>query len=182
MLTSMANRWMFVLEIFGPSLINDGLVEATNGGKLNLADAVTGYGQFLIGQDSTLELGGLTAEAVTFESTRGGTLYLDTASYFSGTITGMAQADFVDLADFAFSSQPVITNVTGSGAAGSTTDVTIADGSLTTTLQLLNQYAGEYPIARMAYRVGQSQLGRCRYPVYSRAKSAHGGRHWHHRH
>ena len=143
-----------LLAINNIHFANDGLVEATNGGKLDLAGPVTGDGQFLIGQAATLELGGPTAEAVTFESGGGGgTLYLDKATDFSGTVTGLAQADSIDLADFAFSSHPVITNVTGTGAAGSTTDVTIADGSLTTTLQLLNQYAGEYPIASTAYHL-----------------------------
>ena len=138
----------------GISIANDGFVEATNGGKIDLAGPVTGDGQFLIGQAATLELGGPTAEAVTFEfGGAGGTLYLDKATDFSGTVTRLAQADSIDLADFAFSSHPVITNVTGTGAAGSTTDVTIADGSLTTTLQLLNQYAGEYPIASTAYHL-----------------------------
>ena len=35
---------------------------------MDLAGPVTGDGQFLIGQAATLELGGPTAEAVTFES------------------------------------------------------------------------------------------------------------------
>ena len=148
-----------LLNIPGP-LINDGLVEATNGGKMDLAGP-TGDGQFLIGQAATLELGGLTAQAVTFESGGGGggTLYLDNATDFSGTVTGLGQADSIDLADFAFSSHPVITNVTGTGAAGSTTDVTIADGPLTTTLQLLNQYAGEYPTASTAYYLKSDNAG-----------------------
>ena len=148
-----------LLNIPGP-LINDGLVEATDGGKMDLAGP-TGDGQFLIGQAATLELGGLTAQAVTFESGGGGggTLYLDNATDFSGTVTGLGQADSIDLADFAFSSHPVITNVTGTGAAGSTTDVTIADGPLTTTFQLLNQYAGEYPTASTAYYLKSDNAG-----------------------
>ena len=110
-------------------------------------------------QAATLEFGGPTAEAVTFESGGGGTLYLDNATEFSGTVTGLAQADSIDLADFAFSSHPDITDVTGTGAAGSTTDVTIADGSLTTTLQLVNQYAGEYSITSTAYTLETDNPG-----------------------
>jgi hypothetical protein len=90
---------------------------------------------------------------VTFEPGGGGTLYLDKASDFTGTVTGLAQPDSIDLADFAFSSHPVITNVTGTGTAGSTTDVTIADGSQTTALHLLNQHAGEYSLESTAYHL-----------------------------
>ena len=46
----------------------------------------------------------------------------------------MAGRDGIDLANFAFSSHPSITNVTGTGATGSTTDVTVTDASLTTTI------------------------------------------------
>ena len=149
-----------LLAINNINFANDGLVEATNGGKMDLAGPVTGDGQFLIGQAATLEFGGPTTEVVTFEfGGGGGTLYLDKATDFSGTVTGLAQADSIDLADFAFSSHPVITNVSGTGATGSTTDVTIADGSLTTTLELLNQYAGEYPIASTAYHLESDHPG-----------------------
>src|SRR5262249_48691218 len=75
------------------------------------------------------------------------------------TVAGLAQANSIDLADFAFSSHPIITSIAGTGAAGSTTDVTIADGSLTTTLELLNQYAGEYPIASTAYHLESDNPG-----------------------
>jgi uncharacterized repeat protein (TIGR03803 family) len=137
---------------------SSGVINARDG-KMDLAGPVTRDGQFLISQAATLELGGPTAQAVTFESGGGGTLYLDKATEFSGTVTGLAQADSVDFADFAFSSHPLITNVTGTGAVGSTTDVTIADGSLITTLELLNQYAGEYPIASTAYHLESDHPG-----------------------
>ena len=83
-------------------------------GKLDISGPVTGDGQFEISKAAVLELGGPTAEMVTFES-KFGTLHLDTARDFSGTIAGMAKADSIDLADFAFSSHPVITSVSGTG-------------------------------------------------------------------
>jgi hypothetical protein len=125
---------------------------------LDLSGGVTGDGQLQISNRATLELGGPTAEGVTFESNFG-QLYLDGAENFSGTIAGMAKADSIDLADFSFSSHPVITNVSGTGAAGSTTDVTITDGTLTTTLQLLNEYAGQYPVTSRAYHLTSDHLG-----------------------
>jgi hypothetical protein len=135
---------------------NSGIIDAV--GKLDLSSGVTGDGHLQISKLATLELGGPTAEGVTFESNFG-QLYLDKAENFSGTIAGMAKADSIDLADLSFSSHPVITNVSGPGAAGSTTDVTITDGTLTTTLQLLNEYAGQYPVTSWAYHLTSDQTG-----------------------
>jgi hypothetical protein len=42
---------------------------------------------------------------------------------------------------FSFSGAPTMSSVTGTGAAGTTTNVTVRDGSLNVTLALLNQYA-----------------------------------------
>ena len=143
--------------IVANSIESSGIIDAREG-KLDLANGVTGDGQLQISKTATLELGGPTAEAVTFES-KFGALHLDQAREFSGTVAGMVKGDSIDLADFAFSSHPIITNVTGTGAAGSTTDVTITDGSLTTTLYLLNQYTGEYAVASKAYSLTSDHRG-----------------------
>ena len=82
-----------------------------------------------------------------------GTLFLNLANDFTGTVAGMAGHDGIDLANFAFSSHPSITGVAGTGAAGSTTDVTIADGPLTTTIHLLNQYANQFAVSASAYNL-----------------------------
>ena len=137
-------------------ITNLGIIDAVR--KLDLGGAVTGSGQLQISKGATLALDGLTSEAATFEGDRG-TLFLDKANNFSGTVAGMAKHDGIDLADFAFSSHPSITSVVGTGAAGSTTDVTITDGSLTTTLQLLNQYAGQYPVDSRAYNLTSGHPG-----------------------
>jgi hypothetical protein len=101
---------------------------------------------------------GPTGEAATFEGDRG-TLFLDKANDFSGTVAGMAKHDAIDLADFAFSSHPSITSVVGTGAAGSTTDVTVTDASLTTTIHLLNQYANQFAVAPSAYTLTSDHSG-----------------------
>jgi hypothetical protein len=137
-------------------IVNSGTIDAV--AKLDLSGAVTGDGHLQISNFATLELGGPTAEGVTFEANFG-QLYLDKAANFSGTIAGMTKGVSVDLADFSFSSHPVITNVAGTGAAGSTTDVTITDGTLTTTLQLLNDYAGQYPVTAQAYHLTSDHSG-----------------------
>ena len=138
-------------------IINLGTIDASNR-KLDLQGAVTGEGQLHIDNKATLELGGPTGEAATFEGNRG-TLFFDKANDFSGTVAGMAKRDAIDLADFAFSSHPSITRVVGTGAAGSTTDVTITDASLTTTIYLLNQYANQFAVAPSAYALTSDHSG-----------------------
>ena len=120
--------------------------------KLDLQGAVTGDGQLHIDNKATLELGGPTAEAAAFERKRG-TLFLDLANDFTGTVAGMAGRDGIDLANFAFSSHPSITGAVATGAAGSTTDVTIADASQTTMIHLLNQYANQFAVSASAYNL-----------------------------
>jgi hypothetical protein len=67
-------------------LTNSGTISAEHG-KLDLAAGVTGSGQLDIGKGATLELGGPTSEAVTFDG-KHGTLLLDLANDFS---VGLAQ-------------------------------------------------------------------------------------------
>ena len=71
----------------------------------------------------------------------------------------MAGRDGMDFVNFAFSSHPSITGIVGTGAAGSTTDVTIADGSQTTTIYLLNQYANQFAVAPSAYGLTSDHPG-----------------------
>jgi hypothetical protein len=78
-------------------------------------------------------------------------LILDNPSAFSGTVAGLAAGDNIDLPNLAFGTNPIISNVTGSGAIGTTTNVTVADGATTFTLQLLNQYAGQFAVDASAY-------------------------------
>jgi hypothetical protein len=138
-------------------ITNLGTIDASKR-KLDLQGAVTGDGQLHIDNKATLELGGPTGEAATFEGNRG-TLFLDKANDFSGTVAGMAKRDAIDLADFTFSSHPSITSVVGAGAAGTTTDVTVTDASLTTTIHLLNQYANQFAVAPSAYSLTSDHSG-----------------------
>jgi hypothetical protein len=139
------------------AIANAGTVTASLG-TLDLAGPITGAGLLQIGARATLELGGTTTEATTFEGSQS-VLLLDTANLFSGTIAGMAQSDSVNLANFAFSGDPVINGVTGTGAVGTTTDVTISDGSLTTTLDLLNQYASQFAVDPGSYHLASDHSG-----------------------
>jgi hypothetical protein len=119
-------------------LTNSGTISAEHG-KLDPAAGVTGSGQIDIGKRATLELGGPTSEAVTFDGKHGTLLF--------------------DLANFAFSGDPLVTSVSGTGATGTTTDVTIQDGSLTTTLHLLNQYTSQFAVSASAYTLTSDHTG-----------------------
>ena len=119
-----------------------------NGDNLTVTGAVTGSGVAAI-NGAVLEFGNAANAHVMFTSN--GTLKLDTAQNFTGTIAGLATTNAIDLANFVFSNDPHITKITGTGAAGTTTNVTISDGALTVTLHLLNQLAGQYAHDPSAY-------------------------------
>ncbi|HUE10817.1 MAG TPA: hypothetical protein VMQ54_07755 [Steroidobacteraceae bacterium] len=160
------------------SLTNEGTLEAhlgtltvntagtiTNSGTLGSIDgdlivdnSVSGTGNEQISSGGTLEFAASVSsgQTVTFANA-GDTLKLDAAQNFSGTLVGLAAAssssfDAVDLANFKFA-DTTITGVTGSGAAGTTTNVTLTDSvdHLTTTLQLLNQYANQFAVNASDY-------------------------------
>jgi hypothetical protein len=79
-------------------------------------------------------------------------LKLDNASSFTGTVAGLASGDSIDLANFLFSNNPLITGVSGTGSSGSTlTNVTVQDGSQIVTLHLLNQFANQFAVSPAAY-------------------------------
>jgi hypothetical protein len=88
------------------------------------------------------------------------TLILDQAQTFAGTVAGLGSfGDEIDLANFKFASKPGITGVTGTGAAGTTTNVTVTDGALNATLHLLNQYANEFAVNANAYSLSSDHPG-----------------------
>ncbi|MBS0643701.1 MAG: hypothetical protein JSS43_27890 [Proteobacteria bacterium] len=80
--------------------INNGKIQA-QGGLLTVTGNITGTGSLLIDNASTLELGGIVSEVVNFTTGAVGTLKLDIATNFYGTITGLALGDVIDLADIA---------------------------------------------------------------------------------
>jgi hypothetical protein len=63
----------------------------------------------------------------------------------------LGNTDQIDLANFQFSGNPTISKVTGTGAVNTTTNVTVTDGALSVTLDLLNQLANEFAVNASAY-------------------------------
>jgi hypothetical protein len=135
------------------------------GGDLVVDNSVVGTGTEQISQGGTMEFAGAVSSGQTLTfSGAGDTLKLDSAQSFTATLVGLAAAsnssfDSVDLANFKFA-DTTITSVTGTGAAGTTTNVTLTDSAdnLTTTLHLLNQYANQFAVNASDYSL-TSDLG-----------------------
>ena len=77
------------------TLDNLGTMSLLNG-TLAVLGSLVGTGSITIGSNSLLELGGASAQKVTF-LTSNGSLKLDQPSTFTGTITGLAVGDVIDL-------------------------------------------------------------------------------------
>lgn len=162
----------------GVAVTNSGLMEATtgtltvngavsnsgnlfaSGANLDVTGAVTGSGTAEIGgNNAVLEFGGAFGQTTTFDPGAIGQLKLDNAQTFNGTVAGLASVDSIDLANFQFSNTPLISQVTGTGAAGTTTNITIEDGALTATVALLNQYTNQFVADAGAYSLTSDNPG-----------------------
>jgi hypothetical protein len=98
---------------------------------------VSSGGNFTITGPTELELFSPSTEAVSFASGSTGILKLDASSQFSGTVAGLAESNFIDLADLVFQSNttPVYT-ASGSG----TGNLAVTEGASTANIALLGNY------------------------------------------
>ena len=90
----------------------------------------------------TLEImsGGSTgAGAVTFASSGGGILQLDSSLTYGGLVAGFAQPDLLDLRDIAYTSG--VTTATWAPSGPSSGTLTVTDGVHSANLTLLGQYS-----------------------------------------
>jgi len=127
------------------AVANSGTI-AANGGNVTVTGALSGAGQVEIFGGNSATLGSSATNGVTFEaSSANAELILNAAQGFSGKVTGFAASDSIDLSNFAFATTS-ITKITGTGAVGTTTDVTLTDSAshLTETLHLVNTTAKEF--------------------------------------
>jgi hypothetical protein len=118
----------------------------------------TGHATFG-GTSSVLAITGTSSENVYFNSGATGTLKLEAPAGFTGTVAGLADADAIDLTGFQYSGTPTISSVTGTGAAGTNTLVTITDDGISTQLALLNQYANQFGVTSSAYTLTADGTG-----------------------
>ena len=83
----------------GGALTNTGTFEATAGGHLFVAQALSGAGQLKVGANSTVELGGATSENTTFLSATAATLLIDnaTTTSYTGVLNSFVKGDILEL-------------------------------------------------------------------------------------
>ncbi len=147
-------RWL--IDTGANIVVNAGTLEATGSGGLDIAGAVansgslmaeggnitihgdvTGSGTALIDGGATIEFGGAASANTTFTATATGTLMLDNSSGFTGTVTGFAANDQIDLGDIQASSA-VLSFAANSNENGGT--LTVSDGTHTANIALVGTY------------------------------------------
>jgi hypothetical protein len=118
-------------------LTNDGAISAA-GGTLDLTGAVTGTGQASVQGAATLEFGAAVGlnEKVSFAK-GGGTLMLQDARQFAGSITGFGAGGRLDIDHFGQGT----TLAFQENNAGTEGKLTLTDGSSKATIQLFGQYS-----------------------------------------
>jgi hypothetical protein len=124
------------------------------GGTSNTAVIASGASSgstVISGTNDTVNIAGTSSESITFDLDALGTLLLQSAQSFTGTVAGLASGDGIDLTNFGFANGATISNVTGTGAAGTDTTLTITDDGVSTQLALLNQYASQFAVSSSAY-------------------------------
>jgi len=109
-----------------------------NGGNITVNGDVTGSGTAKIDGAATLEFAGASSAGTTFDMGAAGTLKLDLAALFTGTVSGFAQGDKLDLVDIAMMNATSMNYAVSQDGSGGT--LTVTDGTHTANIGLLGQY------------------------------------------
>jgi hypothetical protein len=163
----------------GNHVTNAGIVEATNpnglaqtgglviddavdssgtviadGGNVTIKGALTGGGHVELFSGNMVTLGSSSTNGITFETGGSASLVLQRAQGLSGSVTGLAPTDTIDLTNFALATTTIskITN-TNHGAINSITDVTLTDSAshLSEIFKLVNTTANEFGTSAADY-------------------------------
>jgi hypothetical protein len=147
-----------VIDTGTNAIVNSGTLEATgtgglfvnsavqnsgniwaNGGNVTLEGAVTGNGTATISGSATLEFGGASAENTSFAAGATGTLKLDQAENFSGTVSGFGAGDTLDLSDIVIGANTTVGYSANTDGTGGTLNV--SDGAHNANIALFGQFA-----------------------------------------
>jgi len=142
----------------GHTITNDGIMEATNGGTLQVDDAVSGAGCAIIA-GGTLAFDAQSNVNVTFDNGTGsptyGELVLGDAFHFSGEISGFtgtapdtAHSDAIDLTDIAFNSNTTFTFQDNAGTDTGGTLTILESGKAVDSITFAN---GDYTTASFTF-------------------------------
>ena len=152
----------------GNIIVNAGLLEATNGGTLQIDDNVSnsstlaanggtlvaegnvsGSGNVAIGGGGHADFAGILDQNVMFSGP--GMLELDHAQSFGGTVSGFATGDAIDLNDLTYSANETLTWTQGAGSGV----LTIADNGTTENITLDGNYSqSEFALTNDATSAG----------------------------
>ena len=111
-----------------------------NGGNVTVHGDVTGSGDAMISGMATLEFGAASAEHTTFADGGDGTLILDHASSFTGTVSGFNNGDSLVLDDVAFGSGTGTVLSYSANEAGTGGTLIVGDGAITAQISLEGDY------------------------------------------
>jgi hypothetical protein len=123
------------LDIAG-DLANSGSLWA-DGGNITVHGAVSGSGTALIDQGATIEFGGASSANAIFAANDTGTLLLDNAVGFTGSVTGFAAGTQIDLGDIQASSAVLSFADNGANTGGT---LTVSDGTHTANIALVGSF------------------------------------------
>jgi len=147
-----------VANVYGSQ--SDTLTVGGSGDALAVNNNITGTSTATIsGSNAQLIFRGSTTDNIVFSGSSIEELILGSAASFAGTVAGMGSSDSIDLGNFQFSNSPTISSVTGTGASGTYTDVTVSDNGASVQLQLLNQYANQFAVSASAYTLASDATG-----------------------
>jgi hypothetical protein len=119
---------------------NLGLLWA-NDAQLTVGGNVSGSGAALISGNGIIDFGAAASTNVTFDVIGNGTLTLDHASAFTGSVSGFNAGDKLDFADLLGSPETVLQYVVNAEGTGGT--LTLNDATHSASLNLLGQYEAE---------------------------------------
>jgi hypothetical protein len=130
-----------VIDTGANAIVNTGTLAASGAGGLVVNSALTGGGNAKISGSSSLEFGAASDAEVSFDTGATGTLKLDRAGAFIGTVAGFAGYNAIDLADLVDGDQATIGYAATANNSGGT--LTLGDAAQThsVSLALLGQYA-----------------------------------------
>lgn len=129
--------YALIIDTGTDPFVNTGIL-ATDGGTLIVDSPVTGSGSAIIA-GGTLEFSSASDSKVSFSGDQTGTLALDHAQEFSGSISGFTSQDRIDLGDIAFSTTTSLNYVANSNNFGGT--LTVSNGAGAVSLALVGHFS-----------------------------------------